>query len=379
MNAAIAFDGGRLVPEYIRQFHPYTPSKPDEELKKLYGCRHPHRLHNNENPLGPPAAAREIIREMRADSAAFYPSGDCYFLRFALGRRFAKNPDQFLVGNGSCEVITSVIKAFCEKGDNIVTADKTFAVYEWVAEFSGFEARLAPLDGFAFDAAGLLERIDQRTKVIFICNPNNPTGAYWNRDQMIDFLDRVAGRAVVVIDEAYCEFVEAPDFPDGMALLEQYPNLLVFRTFSKMYGMAGLRVGYLAGPLELVDYVRRAYVVYSVNFLAQAAARAAVEHGEEHILATRELMARSRGLLREAACDLKLPQQGGEVNFLMLQVPVNDTLFCRRLMRRGFMARSMTAFRFPNWIRVSLAAPEVMERFVEALAEELGGSEGPPL
>jgi histidinol-phosphate aminotransferase len=371
VSAAITLESDRLVPEYIRRFHPYIPCKPDEVLKKLYGCRQLHRLHNNENPLGPPRAAQEIIRRTEETRAALYPSGDSYFLRMALARRFSKAPDHFLVGNGSCEVISSVIKAFCEKGDNIVTADKTFAVYEWVAEFSGCEARLAPLREFAFDAQAMLAAIDPRTKVIFVCNPNNPTGTYWNREQMAAFLDRVAGRAVVVVDEAYCEFVENADFPDGMQLLEQYPNVLVFRTFSKMFGMAGLRVGYLAGPLELVDYVRRAYVVYSVNMLAQSAARAVVESGDEHIPATRELIAASRKLMLAAARQLKLPCQCGEGNFLMLRVPVNDALFCRRLMRRGFMVRSMTAFRFPNWIRVSLASLEVMEQFAGTLAEEL--------
>lgn len=375
MSAAAAFDSARLVPDYIRQFEPYIPSKPDDELKKLYGCPCLHRLHNNENPLGPPKAAREIIRQMRTANAALYPSGDSYYLRVALAEHFSKHPDQFLVGNGSCEVITSVIKAFCEKGDNIITADKTFAVYEWVAEFSGYEAHLVPLDGFGFDDEGMLQRIDPHTKLIFVCNPNNPTGTYWTRDRTIRFLDRVAGRAVVVLDEAYCEFVEDADFPDGMELLEQYPNVLVFRTFSKMYGLAGLRVGYLAGPLELVDYVRRAYVVYSVNLLAQAAARAAVEQGEEHIHATRELMAQSRSVMERTVRELGLPYQSSPANYLMFQVPVNDTLFCRRLMRRGFMVRSMTAFRFPNWIRVSMAAPELMECFAEALAEELRSCE----
>ncbi len=129
MNTAIELDSGRLVPEYIRQFQPYIPSKPDEELRKLYGCRVLHRLHNNENPLGPPTAARRIFHEARPESAALYPSGDCYALRMALARRFSKHPDQFLVGNGSCEVITSVIKAFCEKGDNIITATIGFEQY----------------------------------------------------------------------------------------------------------------------------------------------------------------------------------------------------------------------------------------------------------
>ncbi len=364
-------DFTRLVPEHIRRFEAYVPSKPDDELKKLYGCEVLHRLHNNENPLGAPAASREVLNASWRDRTALYPSGDSYYLRHALAERFGKHPDQFLVGNGSCEVIASVVKAFCQTGDNIVTADRTFAVYEWVAEFSGFDARLIPLRDFGFDDQAMLERVDLNTKVIFVCNPNNPTGTYWDRDRMIRFLERVSNRCIVVIDEAYFEYVEKENFPDGMQLMEQYPNVVVFRTFSKMYGLAALRVGYLAASREMVDYIRRASVAYSVNTLAQAAATKAVRHGTEHILATREVTGCSKALVRQMAGSLGLPCQSGEGNYVMVRVPVNDTLFCRRMMRRGFMVRSMTGFRFPNWIRVSLAGPDVMQRFVDAFSDEI--------
>jgi len=179
------------------------------------------------------------------------------------------DPDQFLIGNGANEAIAFVIKAFCQEGDNIVTADKTFAVYEWVAEFSGFETRLVSLKNFAFDDQGMLAQIDERTKIIFLCNPNNPTGTYWDEATLRRFLDAVDGRQIMVVDEAYFEFVEKKDYPDRIKLLKEYPNLVVFRTFSKMYGLAGLRIGYLVGDLKVVNIIRRTRVVYSVNTLAQ--------------------------------------------------------------------------------------------------------------
>jgi len=361
----------RLVPDYIRQFQAYVPSKPDEELKRLYGCSVLHRLNNNENPLGPPPAAREIIGQFPPVGSAIYPSGDAYALRVALAEQFGKHPDQFLVGNGSCEVITSVIKAFCERGDNIVTADKTFAVYEWVAEFSGFDRHLAPLKDYAFDDEALLSGIDGKTKLVFICNPNNPTGTYWPRAQLVRFLERVDGRCVVVLDEAYFEYVERDDVPDGLALIDRYPNLVVFRTFSKMYGLAGLRIGYLAGSLEVVKLVRRAYVVYSVNALAQAAAAAAVARGGEHIQATRALIREGKLFLRQALSSLGITFLCHEGSYVMIQVPVSDTLLYRKLMKRGLMVRTMTGFRFPNWIRVTVVGREILERLVEGLAAEL--------
>lgn len=356
----------RLLPEYVRRFEPYIPSKPDAELMRLYGCARLHRLNNNENALGPPPAAQDVIRQFPPPRAALYPSGDAYVLRQKLAARFGKHPDQFLVGNGANEVISFVIKAFCEPGDNIVTADKTFAVYEWVATFSGIDARLIPLRDYAFDDQAMLAAIDDRTKILFVCNPNNPTGTYWERERLLRFLDRVAGQRIVVVDEAYCEFVEAEDFPDGMSLIDAYPNLVIFRTFSKMYGLAGLRIGYLAGHLDVVNAIRRTCIVYSVNTLAQLAAEAAV-NDDEHISRTRALVKESKAFLKEELQRLPLPFVAGEGNYLMIQLSMSDTLAYRKLMAQGLMIRAMTGFRFPNWIRVSLARLEVMEAFAAAL------------
>lgn len=358
-----------LVPEHIRSFEAYVPSRPDPELMRLYGVDRLHRLNNNENALGPPPAARRIIEDFEAGRSAVYPSGDSYFLRKALAERFGKDPERFLVGNGSCEVIASVIKAFCEKGDNIVTADKTFAVYEWVAEFSGFEARLTPLRDFGFDPEAMLAAMDGRTKILFVCNPNNPTGTWWNRDVMERFLRAVDGRAIVVLDEAYREYVEDDAFPDGMELMERHENVIVFRTFSKMYALAGLRVGYLCGQREAVDYVRRTHIVYSVNALGQPAAAAALSDDAAHLSATRAMVAGAKDLLLPAFDELGLRHVSGAGNFVMVETPASDSLIYRQLMRRGVMVRTMTGFRFPNWIRVSLAQEPAMRDFLAAFRE----------
>lgn len=360
----------KLVPDYIKKFEPYIPSKPDPELMKLYGCKSLYRLNNNENPLGPPAAALEVLRRFKPSGAAIYPSGDSYYLRQKLAARHGLDPDQYLVGNGANEVIAFVIKAFCQEGDNIITADKTFAVYEWVAEFSGAEARLVPLKDFAFDDQGMLARADGRTKVFFICNPNNPTGTYWDETRLRRFLDAVAGRQIVVMDEAYFEFVENDDYPDGIKLLREYPNLVVFRTFSKMYGLAGLRIGYLGGDLKVVDMVRRACVVYSVNTLAQDAAVASLDD-DSHIRRTRDLVGTEKAFLKQEFDRLGLESRTGEGCYTMIKLPMSDTLAYRKLMAHGVMVRSMTGFRYPNWIRVSIGAHEAMEAFTTALKKIL--------
>ncbi len=360
-----------LIPEYVRNFQAYLPSKPDHLLQQEYGVPFLHRLNNNENPLGPPPAAARVIASFPPERAAIYPSGDSYDLREALGLRFGVSRDRFLVGNGSCEVISSVIKAFCQAGDNIITADKTFAVYEWVAEFSGIEARLVPLRDYAFDPQGMLERIDSRTKILFVCNPNNPTGSYWSRQTLIDFLEQAGPERIVVVDEAYREYVEHTDYPDAMELMERFPNLVLFRTFSKMYALAGLRAGYLMGSDEVVDAVRRTSVAYSVNVQAQQAALAALSDDREHIAATRALVREGKSFLRPLCDRLELETVGGEGNYLMIRVPINDLLMYRRLMKRGMMVRSMTGFRYPGWIRVTLREMAVMESFAEALEAEV--------
>ena len=364
-------DLDRLVPNYVQGFKAYIPSRPDPELKKLFRTDHLYRLNNNENPLGPPPSAREAIASFAPESASLYPSGDAYYLRQSLARIHGLHPDQFLVGNGATEVISFAVKAFCQQGDNIITADKTFAVYEWVAEFSGFEARLIPLKDHGFDDRAMLEAVDEKTKIIFLCNPNNPTGTWWDAARLKAFLDEVNGRQIVVVDEAYCEFVEDPGFPDGMGLLAEYPNLVVFRTFSKMFALAGLRIGYLAGGMEVVDIIRRTCVVYSVNGLAQAAARAALEDHSDHVERTRKLVRTQKEYLLGELADMGLPVQNGEGCYLMVRLPVSDTMAYRKLMRQGVMVRTMTGFRFPNWIRVSIGLPEAMQAFIRALRQTL--------
>ncbi len=365
----------RLVPDHLKGVEPYVPSKPDAELMKLYGCQTLHRLNNNENPLGPCPAALRALREFRPDGAKTYPSGDSYYLRQAVASRFGLDPEQIVVGNGANEVIEFVVKGFCAAGDNIITADRTFAVYEWAAMHIGCEPRLAPLKDYGFDPEAILSLIDSRTKAIFICNPNNPTGSLWSLDMVSAFLDAVDGRAVVVLDEAYIEFVEGWDEASSMALISKYPNLLVFRTFSKMYALAGLRIGYLAGSPELVDVIKRTRIVYSVNSLAQEAARASLGSDPEtaaHLARSRAMAKDGRQALSSAFRRLGLPHLCGEGNFVMAELPFNDSLAYRMLMSRGFMVRTMTGFRFPNWIRVTCSRAEVMAGFCQALEEVVG-------
>lgn len=356
-----------LVPDYIRTIQPYIPSRPDDVLKTMYGCDRLYRLNNNENPLGPSPATRRALDAFPAVRAHQYPSGDAYHLRRALGERFGLDADQFVVGNGANEVISFVITAFCREGDNIVTADRTFAVYEWVATFNGLDARLTAMKDYGFDAEALLDRVDERTKVVFVCNPNNPTGSLWSRAELLAFLDRIAGRCMVVLDEAYVEFVDPAVAPDGLSLLARYPNLIVFRTFSKMFALAGLRIGYLAAAPDVADVIRRACIVYSVNAVAQVAAQASIEDADEWVERTRQHVQAARRRFVSGVEDLGWPCVSGDGNFVMVRTPMNDALAYRRLMTQGVMVRAMAGFRYPGWIRVTLGTTDAIDACLDAL------------
>ncbi len=359
-----------LVPSFVKSFEPYIPSQPGDVLKKRYHYDVLYRLNNNENALGPPPAARKMLDDFPSFDAAFYPSGDCYHLRLKLAEFYGLHPDQFIVGNGANEAITLLIKSFCEMGDNIITADKTYGGYEWVARFSGIGAAIIPLKDLAFDAEAMLNARDGRSKIIFVCNPNNPTGTYWTRGQLTDLLRRVSGSSIVVLDEAYFEFVDKDDYVDGMSLIGRYPNLVIFRTFSKMYGLAGLRIGYLAGDMDVVNIIRRTAVVYSVNALAQVAAQAALGD-TEHIERTREMVAEAKTFLHNEISLLGLEAKSGEGNFLTVRLPFSDSLAYRIMMQKGVMVRMMTPFRFPNCIRITMGQAEAMEVCVDALTQAL--------
>lgn len=361
-----------LIPSYIQQFESYIPSKPDEELKKIFGINQLYRLNNNENFMGPSSKVKEFMQNVNSGLIPVYPNGDSFNLRYALGDKYGKSPEQFLVGNGSNEVITCVLKTFCEQGDNIITTNKTYAVYEWVAEFSGIEARLVPLDEkMAFDPQRILDAIDSHTKIIFICNPNNPTGTYWNGQTMISFLEKVNNRCIVVIDEAYFEYVEVDDYPNGMELMEQFPNVVVFRTFSKMYALASLRIGYLVASMDVIHLIRKTYVVYSVNSLAQMTAQLAISDDEALISDTRQMVRNGKKIVADTCSRLNLYHTNGEGNFMMIKVPVPDTLLYKKLIRKGYVIRTMTGFRFPEWIRVSILPEEIMRGFCKSLEEVL--------
>ena len=363
----------------VLALEPYSPGMPIDELQRRLGIDNAVKLASNENPLGPSPKVKEALAGMITDSdIARYPDGAGFKLKKKISEFHGIEPERITLGNGSNDIIEFIARVFLGPGRAAMYSAHAFAVYPIVAQAQDAESVVVPAlpedhpdMPFGHDLAGFAKALRPDVTVIFLVNPNNPTGTWMRPDEIEAFLKHVPSHTLVVLDEAYQEFLDPSLRPDSRAWLDRYPNLIVLRTFSKMYGLAGLRVGYLVGSPQVVDLIRRAYVVYSVNTLAQAAARAAVEHGGEHIQATRALMRAGKAFLREALSLLGVPFLCHEGSYVMIKVPISDTLLYRRLMKRGLMIRTMSGFRFPNWIRVTVVGREVLEQFVEGLAQEL--------
>ena len=359
-----------LVPAYVREFEPYVPSKPDPELKKLYGCRRLYRLNNNENPLGPPPGAQEVIRHFLPPKGAVYPSGESYYLRREIAALHGIDPDQIVVGNGANEVIAFVIKAFCEKGDNIITADKTFAVYEWVATFSGIGARTIPLKDEGFDDREMLRARDGNTKILFVCNPNNPTGTIVTRKALDEFLSKLPDRVILVLDEAYCDFVDSPNFPDGVGYVKKGKQVIVLRTFSKVYGLAGLRIGYALGREDLIKGLNQVRDPFPVHRLAQVAAEAALKDKEYEEMSVQMVRDGRKYLCRELE-RLGLSYVPSQANFILIDFGRDINRVFEDLLREGIIIRPGRMWNYPTSGRVTIGRIGDHRRLIKALRKIL--------
>lgn len=348
----------------------YIPGRPIEETAREMGLDASKiiKLASNENPFGPSPKALDAMLKA-ASQSHLYPDGGANRLKAALAARLNLPANQILFGNGSNEILELVGHAFLGPGDDVLVTEHCFAVYPIVAALFGARLVVAPDVGFVPDTEAMLARITDRTRVIFLANPNNPTGALTPAAAVERLLAAAPPSALVVLDEAYVEFLEHP-----MDLLPRLrsggqPNLLLARTFSKIYGLAGLRVGYgLASP-EVVAAMERARQPFNLNSLAQAAALAALDDGE-HVRRTAENNRRERARLEAALQTMGRRCASSHANFVLTHVGDGARVF-QELLRRGVIVRPMASYALPEWIRVSVGLPSENTRFLEALSEAL--------
>jgi len=363
-------DVRHLVPEWIRTLTPYPPGKPIEEVERELGISGSIKLASNENPLGPSpralAALQDALRGLHV-----YPDGSAFYLRRRLAERHGVSPDEIIVGNGSNEIIELVARTFLRPTDEAVMADGAFVVYQLVTRAIGATPVLVPLRRFTHDLEAMAEAVTPKTRVVFLANPNNPTGTMFGRTAWRAFLRTLPSKQLIVVaDDAYAEYVEDPDYPDTIADRgDGSVPVISLRTFSKLYGLAGLRVGYGIAPAALVGVMHRIRQPFNVNALALTAARAAlddVEHVRRTLAVNREGMA----FLTETFGAMGLPFVPSAANFVLVKVGKGMATY-EALLRRGVIVRPMDGYGFPEYLRVTVGLPEENRRFVAALRDVL--------
>jgi|SRR5690554_833487 len=363
-------DYEELIRREILAITPYVPGKPVEEVQRELGISDVIKLASNENPLGPAPRAVEAVRAA-AGGMHIYPDGDCFYLKEALSESLGLSPEHLLVGNGSDEIIKLLAEAFFHPGDEVVTAEPTFGEYAYAVRLMGAKpVEVKAREGIGHDLERMAEAVTERTKAVFVCNPNNPTGTMNGKKEWEDFLDRIPARVLVVVDQAYLEYVEDPEYPDGLAYLESGKKLLVLRTFSKIYGLAGLRIGYGIAPPALAACINRVREPFNVNLIAQIAAKAGLGDND-HLAKSREVTRKGKKQLYRGLAELGLEYLPSEANFLFFATPFHSKEVFRRLLKKGVIVRTGDIFNQPRYIRVTVGTEEQNARFLRALKETL--------
>jgi len=354
------------VPAWIRGIDAYQPGRPIEEVERELGI-HAVKLASNENPLGPSPLAVEAARRAMTDSN-WYPDGAGYYLRKKLSGQLGLEMERLMLGAGSCELIDVVARTLLAPGDNAVSSEGSFPLYYTAVRATGERLVLVPMRDFTFDLDAIARATDARTKVIYLANPNNPTGTMFTADAFEVFLSRIPESALVVLDEAYYEYADRPGYSRSLDLVRAGRNLLVLRTFSKVYGLAGMRVGYAAGPAGLIIQMNKVRQPFNVSGVSLAAAVAALDD-LEHV--RRSVENNRRGL---AQLEAGLRGQGvsfvaSAANFMLIHLGPETNRISDAILHLGVIVRPMAWMGFPEAIRVSVGTPAEIEKFLAALAE----------
>ncbi|CAD5109702.1 histidinol-phosphate transaminase [Zestomonas carbonaria] len=355
----------------VQKLSPYVPGKPVDELARELNLDPAGivKLASNENPLGPSPKALEAIRGELAELTR-YPDGNGFELKRRLAERCGVSTAQVTLGNGSNDILELVARAYLAPGLNAVFSEHAFAVYPIVTQAVGAQGKVVPARDYGHDLEAMLAAIDEQTRVVFVANPNNPTGTWFGPQTLADFLARVPERVLVVLDEAYIEYAEGDELPDGLDYLAQYPNLLVSRTFSKAYGLAGLRVGYGLSSVQVADVLNRVRQPFNVNSLALAAACAALDDAE-YLAESRRVNDAGMLQLEEGFRGLGLKWIPSKGNFIAVDFGRDAAPINQALLQAGVIVRPVAGYGMPTFLRVSIGTQAENARFLEVLRQVL--------
>lgn len=358
-----------LANRYISNLIPYQPGKPIEELERELGITSAIKLASNENPLGPSPLAIKAAQNVLT-KAHFYPDGGCYELKQTLSKFLNVNPDQLTIGNGSENVLEIIAKAYLNEKSSAVVSQYAFITIPLLVKSYGAKLISVPAQNFSHDIPNMIKAIQEDTRIVFVVNPNNPTGTYTNKNDLITLLDSVPAHVLVVVDEAYSEYIDKPDYPNTLELLKKYSNLIITRTFSKVYGLAALRLGFAISSPQIADILNRARLPFNVNSIAAIAAQAALadkDHLSKSIKLNKDGMQQMELALKKMNLEY-IPSLG---NFITIDVKTNASELYQKLLRQGVIVRPLAAYDMPTFIRVTIGTKEQNERFIEALKKIL--------
>ena len=356
----------------VAAINPYKPGKPIGEVQRELGLTDVIKMASNENPLGPSAAAVRAAAEAARD-INLYPENSGFYLVRGLSDALGFPPDSIVLGRGCSEIIELAVRTFVEPGDEVLAAHPSFLVYGLATAIAGGDLVRVPLADMTHDLPAMADAITAKTKVVFVCNPNNPTGTAVGQAEVDEFMKRVPEDVVVFFDEAYYEYVTRPDFPQTLPLVSAGRNVIVGRTFSKIYGLAGLRVGYGVTTPEIADYMNRARPPFNTSSVAQAAALAALSDGE-HAQRSVSLNRDGKEYLYARFDELGVKYVPTEANFVLFDSGGDGAALVRAMMERGVIVRQMTGFGMePPYVRVTVGSAGQNERFVKVLTEVLPG------
>lgn len=343
----------------IKSLQPYKPGKPIADVQREYGLEKVIKMASNENPLGSSPKAIEALKHS-IDSLSIYPDGNATLLKEAIAKKLNITPEQVLPTNGSDEMVDMIAKAYVSPGDEVIMADITFPRYNATTRMMGGIPVIVPLKNWTHDLDSMLAAITDKTKIIWICNPNNPTGTMISKTELYKFLDNIPNHILVMYDEAYREFVTSEDYlHTSMDLLEKYDNVLVMRTFAKMYGLAGLRVGYTMGHPDIIADINRIRCPFNVNELAQVAAIAALEDAD-FIKACYELNIEGKNYFYQEFDSMGLTYEKTETNHIWVDSTKNAQEVFIELQKQGVIIRPF----MDTWIRISIGTMEENKCFI---------------
>jgi len=362
-------DLARFVRNCLHDLKPYEPGKPIEEVKRELGLTHVIKLASNENPIGASEASKDAVSKA-LENTHIYPDGNCFELKKALADHMQVSTDQLIIGNGSDEIIKMLAETFFNQGDEVIAPTPSFSEYWFAATVMNAKVTGIPLkNNFNYDVEAMIRAVTPKTKMIFLCNPNNPTGTYLTKDELEQILNSIPKDIVVVIDEAYCEYATASDYPNGIDYIDNY-RVVVLRTFSKIYGLAAFRVGYGVANANIINYIGRVREPFNVNSFAQVAAVAALTD-EAHVENSRQIVEQGKQLLFTEFEQMGLSYIPTQANFVFVDTKKNAREIFKMLLKRGVIVRTGDIFGQPTYIRVTFGTQEENEFFIKELKEVL--------